>query len=268
LRQPFDVTLPSGEILAASLETPDAPGSSSCGPQWADAAPAVLLCHGLSGHKVEDGRLFVRLARALAADGVVSLRFDFRGSGDSDGDFADTTIERQLDDARAALHRLVGAPGVDTVRIAVLGLSMGSIVASLLAGDRPDLAALVLWATVAHPGELFPPEPGGEPRPGWRVEPGFYASCARTEPLAALARYAGPLLCVHGTRDYVPRGWAEAARATSRHPASRLELVDGEHTFGVDAGKARAIELTRAWLRGVLAPRPVTRGCITPSDGT
>lgn len=249
MRRPFDIALPSGEVLAASLESPEAPLAG---------APAVLLCHGFSGHKAEDGRLFVRLARALAREGMVSLRFDFRGSGDSDGDFADTTVERQLDDARAALRELAGAPGVDGARLAVLGLSMGSVVASLLAGERPDLAAVVLWATVAHPGELFQAEAHAEPRPGWKVGPAFYASCARAEPLLALARYGGPLLCVHGTRDYVPRAWGQAARATSRHPASRLELVDGEHTFGADAGKARAVELTRAWLRGVLAPRPAT----------
>lgn len=251
MRQSLDITLPSGEVLAASLELPAARGGA--------AAPAVLLCHGFTGHKAEDGRLFVRLARALAADGIASLRFDFRGSGDSDGDFADVTIERELEDARAALARLAAEPGVDPRRLAVLGLSLGSTVAALLAGERTDLAALVLWATVARPGELFRPEPHvqqGEPRPGWAVRDAFYDSCARADPLGALARHAGPLLCVHGTRDYVPRAWAEAARATSRHPASALELVEGEHTFGAEAGKARAVELTRSWLCGALGATP------------
>lgn len=249
MRRAFDITLPSGEVLAASLEAPVTDGVP---------APAVLICHGFTGHKSEDGRLFVRLARALAADGITSLRFDFRGSGDSDGDFAELTIERELEDARAALDTLAAAPGVDAKRLAVVGLSLGSAVASLLAAERRELAGLVLWATVARPGELFAPGVSDEPRPGWRVEPSFFASCARAAPLQALARYAGPLLCVHGTRDIVcPLSWAEAARATSRHPASRLELVDGEHTFGAEPGKARAVELTRAWLRDVLA-RPAT----------
>lgn len=249
MRRSFDIDLPSGEVLAGSLETP-APG--------VEPAPAVLLCHGFTGHKSEDGRLFVRLARALAGDGIASFRFDFRGSGDSDGDFADLTLERELEDARAALDRLAGAPGIDAARLAVLGLSLGSTVACLLAGERAGLAGLVLWATVAHPGELFRPEPGSEPRPGWRVGRAFYTSCATADPLGALARYGGPLLCVHGTRDYVPRSWAEAARDTSRHPASRLQLVDGEHTFGADPGKVRAIEVTQSFLRGVLARPPAT----------
>lgn len=246
MRQALDIALPGGQVLAGSLEVPArAPAAP---------APAVLLCHGFSGHKAEDGRLFVRLARALADRGIASLRFDFRGSGDSDGDFAEITIERELEDARAALVRLAAVPRIDPARLGLLGLSLGSTVAAGLAAERGDLAALVLWATVAHPGELFLPGQGAEPRPGWPVGPSFYASCAAARPLDALARYAGPLLCVHGTRDYVPRAWAEAARATSRHPASALELVEGEHTFGDDAGKARAVALTASWLAARLAP--------------
>lgn len=241
----MDVRLPTGETLAASLERPS-PSAEPC--------PAVLLLHGFTGHKAEDGRLFVRLARALAASGMASLRIDFRGSGDSDGDFADLTIERELEDARAALSLLAALPSVDGARVAVLGLSLGSAVAALLAGERADLAALVLWAPVTRPSELFANPIELEPRPGWRVAPSFYSSSSRARPLEALARWAGPVLCVSGTRDYLPRVWAEEARATSRHPASALELVEGEHTFGADAGKARAIELTRGWLRARLEP--------------
>jgi uncharacterized protein len=249
LRRSLDVPLPTGERLAASLELPDAPQPVS---------PAVLMCHGLTGHKAEDGRLFVRLARALAASGVASLRFDFRGSGDSDGDFAGVTLESELEDARAALGALSSEPSVDRGRLGVVGLSLGSTVAMLLAGERRDLGALVLWAAVTEPAALFPPEAGPEPRAGWPMSAGFRASCARAAPLEALARYAGPLLCVHGTRDYVPRAWAEAAVATSRHAESRLELVEGDHTFGGDANKARAVELTRSWLVRALAPAPAT----------
>lgn len=61
--------------------------------------PITFINHG---QKLEPHRLFVRMAEALAQAGYVSLRFDFRGSGNSDGDLADMTLAGELDDALAA----------------------------------------------------------------------------------------------------------------------------------------------------------------------
>ena len=49
--------------------------------------PAVVFFHGFTGTKVEPHRIFVKTARELAAIGFYALRFDFRGSGDSEGIF-------------------------------------------------------------------------------------------------------------------------------------------------------------------------------------
>ena len=72
-------------------------------------APVVLLLHGFTGTRDEmaiagtgEG-IFTRVARLLAAAGYASLRVDFIGSGDSVGDFADTTFEGQVADGLAAL---------------------------------------------------------------------------------------------------------------------------------------------------------------------
>ena len=47
--------------------------------------PAVIICHGFKGNKTQ--RKFVGLGRELAKNGIVVLRFDFYGSGDSEGNF-------------------------------------------------------------------------------------------------------------------------------------------------------------------------------------
>jgi len=66
--------------------------------------PGVVLYHGFTGHKMETHCIFVKLARELAAAGLHVLRFDFRGSGESEGRFEDMTLDSEISDARAALE--------------------------------------------------------------------------------------------------------------------------------------------------------------------
>src|SRR5260221_3407228 len=58
--------------------------------------PALLFCSGFGGNKSGKYRLFVRMAEQLAKAGVAVLRFDYRGSGDSEGAFEATTVGRLL----------------------------------------------------------------------------------------------------------------------------------------------------------------------------
>jgi len=105
----------------------------------------VLFLHGWSGDRTGPHRLFVRFARALAAQGSLCLRPDFFGRGVSDGDAADASIARMAVDAQTALNALrrrlpPGAP------VAVVAICSGCKVAITLAADTPDLERLLLWS--------------------------------------------------------------------------------------------------------------------------
>jgi len=52
----------------------------------------VIFCHGYRGTSVGPSRLFVQAARKLAANGISSLRFDQYCSGNSDGDFINSSF--------------------------------------------------------------------------------------------------------------------------------------------------------------------------------
>ncbi|RPI95812.1 MAG: alpha/beta fold hydrolase, partial [Chloroflexi bacterium] len=94
-------------------------------PAAAGPSPVVLLLHGFTGQHIEDQRLFVQFARCLADGGYAVLRFDFYGSGDSDGEFDQFTMRSEVADAVTALDWLAAQPGLDIKRIGVVGLSMG-----------------------------------------------------------------------------------------------------------------------------------------------
>lgn len=110
--------------------------------------PLVIICHGLGGHKVGRYRLYVSLATQLTARGIGALRFDFRGSGDSDGEFSEMTLETQVSDVEAVFNYVSQHPEVDTNRVGVMGRSFGGAVTVLGASRTTLIKSICLWAPV------------------------------------------------------------------------------------------------------------------------
>ena len=80
------------------------------------ASRGVLIVVGGPNYRAGSGRQFTLLARRLAASGVPTLRFDYRGMGDSGGDAR--TFEHVDEDIRCAIDRFfASAPGLKEVVI-------------------------------------------------------------------------------------------------------------------------------------------------------
>ena len=62
--------------------------------------PAVILYHGFTGNRMESKFLFVQFARRLAAEGWGCVRFDFSGCGESDGEFKEMTLGREIEEGK------------------------------------------------------------------------------------------------------------------------------------------------------------------------
>ena len=83
-----------GVFLRGVLTTPDK-----------DSEGAVVLAHGFTGEKHEDG-FFSRIAGLLAKNQLTVLRFDFRGHGHSAGRSRDVTIKGEIHDLSTAVNLL------------------------------------------------------------------------------------------------------------------------------------------------------------------
>lgn len=108
--------------------------------------PALLMCHGLAGHKTGKYRLYVRLAKMLAEAGIAALRIDFRGSGDSEGDFSEMTLEGEITDALKGLEFLRKDPHFDQSSIGMFGRSVGGTVALIAARRHGNIKSIATWA--------------------------------------------------------------------------------------------------------------------------
>ena len=226
--------------------------------------PAVVLFHGFTGTKVEPHRIFVKMARALAKAGIAALRFDFRGSGDSEGEFSSMTLTGELRDARAAMAFIRSRPGIDKSRVGVLGLSFGGAVASLLLGSDPKICAAALWAPTGRTDEMvkarYTAKAGRQLKQmgcadfyGNAVGQCFFDDVVRHRPIKAITRTKTPVLLVHGSEDLtvppkVSREY-EVALRKARCAVVRHIVPGAGHTFDSLEWELQVLALTLDWFR-------------------
>ena len=90
------------------------------------------------------------IAAGFAAKGLASLRFDYAGYGESEGERGWIDPPARVNDALYAFAWLRGQPGVDAGRVGVYGHSYGGPVAIILASREPNVRAVV---SVSGPGD-------------------------------------------------------------------------------------------------------------------
>ncbi|MDL2245630.1 alpha/beta fold hydrolase [Parabacteroides sp. OttesenSCG-928-J18] len=115
--------------------------------------PAVVLVTGsgpqnrneeLMGHKP-----FWVIADYLTRQGIVVLRYDERGVGESEGKYNECGIPDFAEDAAAAIAYLKNRKKVDSQKIGIIGHSEGGSIATLLAAQQ--VPAFIV--SLAGPGE-------------------------------------------------------------------------------------------------------------------
>lgn len=134
--------LAAEEVITFEVDGMQVVGTLSL-PDSEPLPPAVLMLHGFTGQRDEvplagsgEGA-FARAARVWADQGIASLRIDYRFNGESEGEFADSTMTAHLEDSLAALDWLARSGRVDPDRLSVMGISMGGILSAAL-GARSE----------------------------------------------------------------------------------------------------------------------------------
>ena len=196
--------------LAAYLQKPELQQGQKC--------PIVVFCHGFSGRK--EGALFELIADTLQAHGIASIRFDFNGHGDSEGEFKDMTVPNEIEDAKKVVEYVRDLRYVSD--LAIVGHSQGGVVAAMTAGQlsealgEPAFKTVVLMAPAAvlredairgnTMGKTYDPFDPGEyvELPSGLKLGGNYIRTAFSLPIyETAAKYQGPALIVHGNADRV-----------------------------------------------------------------
>ncbi len=254
LESPVEFQNRSGKWLRGVIHRP---------PSTPRGAPGVIFFHGFTGDRMESHWIFVKCARALARRGLASLRFDFYGSGESEGEFREVTLEGEVSDAYAATEFFGRYRGIDRERLGLLGLSMGGAVAATVA-ERAQAKSLVLWAALAHPHRLRKladgatqriPNGGGFLEYGAHaISPDFLENVEKIDPLKSIARFQQPTLIIHPEKDeYLPLAHAEDFFNTAAARVKKKVIISGaDHTFTSLSWEKEVIGLTVKWFRKYL----------------
>ena len=91
------------------------------------------------------------ISRALTAEGIAVLRFDFTGLGESEGDFGDTSFSSNVDDLVSAAEYMVNHHEGPKV---LIGHSLGGAAVLQAAARIPSSLAVITIAAPADPGHL------------------------------------------------------------------------------------------------------------------
>lgn len=240
--------------LAAVLQTPDT----------LQRYPLVIICHGFTANK--EHLLLTTLANDLEARGIASIRFDFNGHGQSDGEFQNMTVLNEIEDAKKVYDYASKLPNVTSISIA--GHSQGGVVASMVAGElgAKKIKAVVLMAPAAVlrddalRGNLFgvtfdalnPPEFIALVTPHGNFNVGRnYVLTAQTLPIYETAeKFTGNVLAIHGTGDIiVPYTYSLSYKKVYKH--GEVELLDkADHSFHGE--ESRVAKIAADFFKGQL----------------
>ena len=125
----------AGFSLSAALQLPDD------FEQGQSRRPAFIVLHGFGSNK--NAGNVVDPARMLCDWGYITLRFDMRGCGESEGPFGHIICLEQVEDTQRALDYLLRRPEIADGRVGLIGSSFGAAVALYTAGIDTRVAAVV-----------------------------------------------------------------------------------------------------------------------------
>ena len=241
--------------MAGTIDFPDSPPQAY-----------AIFAHCFAGSRHTPGA--ARVSKQLTNFGIATLRFDFPGLGQSEGDFAQTCFSQNVADIQAAAEWLAqnySAPQL------LMGHSLGGA-ASLAAAN--GIRSLKAVATIGAPFDpahsvLHYADKISEVDANGQVEVTlggreltisryFLEDLAETNPEAYLPRLRKPLLLLHSPLDHtVGIDNAQNIFLTTRYPKSLVALDKTDHLLTKQGSAARAADLIGAWSEQFIVPENV-----------
>ena len=211
-----------------------------------DVYPALCICHGIPATPPDpNDRGYALLAERFCRAGFVTLIFNFRGTGKSQGNLDLPGWSRDL---RAALDFLCKVNGVDKARLCLLGFSGGAAVSVHVAAHDARVSSVVTCACPADFNSLYEQQAPRDAIERFRQigairDKNFPPSVEEWQrgfetvtPMNWIDRISPrPLLLVHGGADEViPLEHARRLYGKAKQPKELKVIPGGKHRLRLE----------------------------------
>jgi putative redox protein len=215
----------------------------------------------------KESRAAVHISAALAEKGIATLRFDFTGLGDSEGEFDGTTFSHNVDDiaaAAAALREAHSAPAL------LVGHSLGGSGVLAAAGQIPEAVGV---ATIGapfdpkHVARLFDAsleeiETSGQADVDlggrqFTIRKSFLEDLQKNCNAERIGSLKKALVVFHSPQDdVVGIDNARLIYQAARHPKSFVSLDGADHLLGRRSDSRYVADVLAAWASRYLPEQP------------
>ncbi|WP_203639585.1 alpha/beta hydrolase [Levilactobacillus wangkuiensis] len=229
--------------------------------------PTVLMFHGFSSNRDEAFNSFVYMSRLLNKNGIAAIAFDYGYHGESDGDFIDFTFSQELEESRALVAFVQTLDFVDTQRLSLLGMSLGSVAASMTAGQLPnEIKSLCMWSPaavfvdeIANKHVLQGKSTDTVSQTGYldfnslKLGPAFFADLQNIQIYEEAAKYKGSVTIIHGDADNIaPLSYSKKYQSVYQQPTNLVVVPGASHAWNSVAVKETLLKETLGFFKETL----------------
>lgn len=105
----------------------------------------VIMCYGLNGNRTEEHRMSVKLGDKLIDEGVIFVRFDYRGQGISCGEMNNVNFMSRVEDVGAIINFVRGCFNYENNEYYVIGFSDGARIVPQVCMNNEQICMAILW---------------------------------------------------------------------------------------------------------------------------
>ncbi len=225
--------------------------------------PLAIFVHGFSGHHMGmHNCFFVHAARELVKKGYNVLRFDFRGSGNSEGSFLKQNMSSMISDLEAII-RYAKKNLKFNGNIVLIGHSRGFFVSLFVANEFKEVKALVSlagrvsstkeWWSAVRLRELYTRGKLDWFGVDFPFTKEYVEDEMKYEPEREIEKLEMPVLLIYGKADdVVPACEGIRFKELAKKCAVELHIVpEVNHVFTGEKSKQKAITLILRFLEKV-----------------
>lgn len=224
--------------------------------------PLVVVCHGFGGSKT--GRKYMKLARILEKNKIATFRFDFEGCGDSEGNLETITVKRQVSDLESAVNWAIKQKNINKNKIALLGNSLGAVIAILYAvRTKFSVKTIIFWAPALNQRKLIPFWSTKKDLKKWKrqgyfirkedkIGINYLRENEKKDYSLVFSKINAPILIIHGDKDDVVPLRFSKNLAKKYKNIKLITLPKADHKFEDYFVQQNLIKETAWWFKGYL----------------